>query len=114
VLALVGPQADAFAAKSQAMRDASLGAGAAQEAWEEQMKSLKKFFDQAKAYSEQKQHTITNLKFEAMRGLFNKTKSLYIKANYVREIITAVNVINEYGVKGVIVGGKDAFLCEGW
>jgi len=81
--------------------------------WEEQMKSLKKFFDQAKAYSEQKQHTTTNLKFEAMRGLFNKTKSLYIRANYVREIIAAVNVINEYGVKGVIVGGKDSWLLTG-
>jgi imidazolonepropionase-like amidohydrolase len=45
-----------------------------------------------------------------MRGLFNGTKKLYIHADYVKEIIAAINLCNKFKLKFVLVGGADAGL----
>ncbi|WP_461532012.1 amidohydrolase family protein [Sinomicrobium sp.] len=51
-----------------------------------------------------------NLPFEAMEGLFDGSKKLYITANGEREITDAVNFAVDQGVKNiVIIGGNDAW-----
>ena len=78
---------------------------------EEQLSALKNFFRNAKAYCEVADHSEKNLKLEAMRGVFDGTKTLFINANYVKEIIEAVNFSKDFEVeKMVIVGGDDSWM----
>ncbi len=75
-----------------------------------QITDLEQFFSEAKAYSEKGVVSPKNLKFEAMRDLFSQKKTLYIRANMVKEITEGVLFGKKYGCKTVIVGGKDAYL----
>ncbi len=73
---------------------------------------LGKFFSDAKAYSESPAIEEKNLRFEAMKGVFSGSKTLFIYANFVKEITEAVNFSKRAGVKRVvIIGGKDAWMC---
>lgn len=81
------------------------------EKYDEYVNTVKKFLADAKAYSEEKEHKEKNLKFEAMSGLFDGTKNLYIHEDNVREIQEAVNIAKEAGVKKIVlVGGADAWM----
>lgn len=73
---------------------------------------LERTFADARAYTELKNGGVPNLKLEAMRGLFDGTKALYINADYGRDIIEAVKFAQKSGVKRpVIVGGAQASQC---
>jgi imidazolonepropionase-like amidohydrolase len=72
---------------------------------------LNTFFANALAYSKATGHNEKNLRFEALRGVFNGNKTLYIHANFVKEITEAINFAKKYDVKKmVIVGGYDAWM----
>ena len=72
---------------------------------------LNQFFSNALAYSKLENHKEKNLRFEAMRGLFNGTKTLFIHANFVKEITDAINFSKKHEVgKLVIVGGYDSWM----
>lgn len=72
--------------------------------------SITKFFEDAKAYSEIKNHTEKNLKFEAVKGLFDGKTSLFIHADFAKEIMEAVDIAKSAGIKKiVIVGGSEAW-----
>lgn len=76
----------------------------------EQINELAAFFENANAYCNSQTVTETNLRFEAMRGVLNGTKNLYIHADYVKDIIGAVNFAKRFNIKKlVIVGGKDSY-----
>jgi len=76
----------------------------------EQLNDLSTFFENAKAYNNTPTVSEKNLRFEAMKGLFNGTKNLYIHTDYVKDIIMAVNFSKKFGIKKtVIVGGKDSY-----
>ena len=76
-----------------------------------QLTGLRKLFEDAKAYNEVKIQKEKNLKLEAMRGLFNGSKTLFIHVNNAKEITQAVNFIVDFGiVKTVIVGGSDSWM----
>jgi imidazolonepropionase-like amidohydrolase len=68
------------------------------------------FFREAKAYLQEKTHVATNLKFEATRGLFDRTKTLYIHCDLVKEMLVAVDFAKEFNFKLVIVGGADSYM----
>lgn len=74
------------------------------------LKDIKTYFDEAKAYAQLRNPEPKNLKFEAMRGLFNGSKKLFIRADFSKEIIAAVNFAKNYNIKPVIVGADDATL----
>jgi imidazolonepropionase-like amidohydrolase len=76
-----------------------------------QIGELEQFFSEAKAYTQQANPTPKNLKFEAMRDLFSQKKTLYIRANMVKEITEGVLFGKKMGCKTVIVGGKQAYLA---
>jgi imidazolonepropionase-like amidohydrolase len=67
-------------------------------------------FSDAKAYSLNKNPLEKNVKLEAMRGLFDGTKKLYVHCDYVKAIVSAVSFAKKYGVKMVLVGGSDAHM----
>ena len=78
--------------------------------FEEELQVLNNFFEGAAAYCKNSNVTETNLRFEAMRGVFSGTSNLYLHANSAKDIILAVNFSKKYNVaKPVIVGGKDSW-----
>lgn len=76
----------------------------------DQIDRLKTFFTEAKAYNSQASHEETNLKFEAVKGLFNKTQKFYVHANTVKQILLALDFVKEFGFDVVIVGGSDSYM----
>ncbi len=71
---------------------------------------LDKFFSDAQAYCLTPDITEKNIRFEAMRNVFNGTANLYIHAEKAKDILAAINFIKKYNIKKpVIVGGKESY-----
>lgn len=71
---------------------------------------LKEFFVNAEAYAKTEKPEEMNLRFEALKGVFAGEKTLFIHANFVKEITDAVQLAKSFGIKKVsIVGGYDAW-----
>jgi len=67
------------------------------------------FFKNALAYGKTNPSE-KNLKFEAVKGLFNSHKKLYVHSNNALEISDAVKFCNTHNIKNlVIVGGAEAY-----
>ncbi|MEO6612133.1 MAG: amidohydrolase family protein [Chitinophagaceae bacterium] len=75
----------------------------------DKIEGIKSFFRMAKAYFGETNHEETNLKFEATKGLFNKTQKLYVHANTVKQMLVALDFVKEFGFDLVIVGGSDSY-----
>ncbi|MDF2437439.1 MAG: putative amidohydrolase [Bacteroidota bacterium] len=76
-----------------------------------QANELKKLFSDAKAYNETESKEEKNLRFEAMKGLFNGSQTLFIHVNNVKEIIEAVNFAKTNSISKIsLVGGKDSWM----
>lgn len=77
----------------------------------ESMVHLNTFFSNSLAYAKDENYAEKNLRFEAMRGLFDGSKTLYIHANFVKEITEAIHFTKNHHIKKmVIVGGYDAWM----
>ena len=78
---------------------------------EKSIAELNSFFTDALAYSKKEVHAEKNLRFESMRGVFNGEKTLYIHADFVKELTEAINFSKKHTItKMVIVGGYDAHM----
>jgi len=75
----------------------------------EKIDQLKSFFGEAKAYHGASTHDETNLKFEAVKGLYDKSQKLYVHANTVKQMLVALDFVKEFGFELVIVGGSDSW-----
>ena len=75
----------------------------------EKIDRIKSFFYEAKAYHAEPSHDETNLKFAAVKGLFEKKQKLYIHANTVKQMLIALDFVREFGFDVVIVGGSDSW-----
>ena len=73
------------------------------------IEELKSFFRQAKAYLSESTHKETNLKFEAVKGLFDRTQKFYVHGNIVRQMLIAIDFVKEFNFDVVIVGGSDSW-----
>lgn len=74
------------------------------------IREIYKLFQEAKAYAAVKSHTVKNVHLEAMRGLFDKTKKLYIHSGSAKEIMSAAAFCKEFGLDMILVGGHEAYL----
>lgn len=74
------------------------------------VEEIKTFFREAKAYLEEPAHKETNLKFEAVRGLFNHSQRLFVHGDQVKQMLIAVDFVKEFGFDVTIVGGSECFL----
>ncbi|HTD94468.1 MAG TPA: amidohydrolase family protein, partial [Chitinophagaceae bacterium] len=54
-------------------------------------------------------HAESNLKFAAVKGLFEKKQKLYVHANTIKQILVALDFVKEFGFDMVIVGGSDSW-----
>lgn len=76
----------------------------------EQVREIETFFTEAEAYLRRAPSEDKNLKFEAVKGLFDGTKKLYIHTNGVKGIESGVLFAQKHGVQPVVVGGRDSWL----
>lgn len=70
---------------------------------------VKNFLRSAKAYAASEKQP-TNLKYESVLGLFNKTQTLFVHADLVKELLVAIAIKQEFAINIVIVGGSDSYL----
>lgn len=75
----------------------------------EQIEKLKAFFREAKAYNDMASHEETNLKYEAVKNLFNKSQKFYVHGNTVKQMLVALDFVKEFGFDLVIVGGSESW-----
>ena len=79
-----------------------------------QTSEIEAYFNNAKANSNNAKAKL-NLPLNAMRGLFDQSKTLYIHVNDEKGIVDAVEFSNSQGLsKSVIVGGYEAFKVSNY
>jgi imidazolonepropionase-like amidohydrolase len=77
---------------------------------QKELENLEKFFGDALAYYKAGIPAEINLRLEGAKGLFDRSKNLYVHVDYVKGIIAAVAFAEKFGARLVIVGGGDAWL----
>ena len=75
----------------------------------EQIENTKIFFRQASAYLKESLQKEVNLKFEAVKKLFDKKQRLFVHCNTVKEMLLAIDFVKEFGFDVVIVGGSESW-----
>ncbi|MEZ4962908.1 MAG: amidohydrolase family protein [Saprospiraceae bacterium] len=80
------------------------------EKYDEQVREVEDFFRQAQAYFQKDHPAVSNLRFEAMNGLFSGEKRLFVHADDVQAIQDAVLLAREFSLTPTIVGGRDAWM----
>ena len=77
----------------------------------EQVTTIKDYFTEAWAYSKDSTQQEKNLRFEAMRGVYNNSKRLYVRVGWAKDILDVVQFIRALGIKkATIIGGAEAHL----
>lgn len=78
--------------------------------YNEEIHQLTQFLEGAYSYYKSQTVIEKNLRFEAMKGVFSGAQNLYLHADYVKDIISAVNMAKAFDIqKIVIIGGKDSY-----
>jgi imidazolonepropionase-like amidohydrolase len=79
--------------------------------YDQQLREIHTFFNEAKAYCAVKEPGIRELRFEGLRGIFDGTQKLYVHADDAKSIQEALNFKASQNIQFmVIVGGYDAHL----
>lgn len=79
----------------------------------EEVAKLKDFLTQAKAYNAGKQE-VENLMLKATKGLFDGSQSLFVNAEYEKQIVDIIQLTKELGInKVVIIGGRESYKIAG-
>ena len=74
----------------------------------DRIEMVKQFFRQAKTYNATS-NAVTNLKLESVKGLFNKSQKLFIHCDVVKEMLTAIDFVNEFGFDVTLVGAEESW-----
>ncbi len=87
---------------------------------QKQLSDLELFFEEAKSYCAINPASVLkptsgeskdkNLKFEAMRGLFDGSKRMYVHCGFVKEMISCIGLAEKFGINLTIVGASDSYL----
>ncbi len=76
------------------------------------IEAYRKAFADGAAYTKASDPSPKNLKLEAMKGLFDGSKILYLEVNRAKAIVKAVSMLKEWGVSRIVVlGGAQAYYC---
>jgi hypothetical protein len=83
-----------------------------QKAREAQLRDLEQLFGEASAYRQAPKGRAENLRLSSLAGIFDGSKTLYLHADYGKEIIEAVRFARRLGVqKLAVVGARDAWMA---
>lgn len=77
--------------------------GSAASTYDKSVEQLEKIFTDAVAYAAVEKPAVVNLRLEAMKGLFDGSKTLFITATESKGIISAVTFAERYGVKKIVI-----------
>jgi hypothetical protein len=80
--------------------------------YDKNVELLEKIFSDAVAYSSVEKPVNANLRLEALKGLFDGSKILFISATEPKGIIAAVSFAKRYGVKKVVLVEADETAWE--
>ena len=75
----------------------------------EKVEELKNFFREAKAYNAETNHTNTNLKLAAVKGLFEKKQKLFVHADQLKQMLVAIDFVKEFGFDVVLLAEAKVF-----
>lgn len=75
------------------------------EKYEQQVSALKKHFEDAYTYSLNRKPSPINLKLEAMKGLFDSTKTLFVTATFSSQITEAIHLLKKLKIKRIVIVG---------
>ena len=76
----------------------------------ENIELVKDFFREAKIYHSLKTKPAQkNLKFEAVKGLFDQSQTFFVHCNIVKEMLMAIDFVNEFGFKVCLVGASESY-----
>ncbi|HBC76991.1 MAG TPA: amidohydrolase [Bacteroidales bacterium] len=81
--------------------------GTAEDTYGRNVELLEKIFTDGLAYSQVEKPVDANLRLEALKGLFNGTKTLFVNASEPRGIIAAISFAKRYGVKKIVLTNAD-------
>lgn len=82
------------------------------EKYDEQVLELENFFKDVQSYASSTVKT-ANLKLEAMKGLLDGSKTLYISVFYAKDILAAVQFAQAQGVKKIVLkGAEQAYMVK--
>jgi imidazolonepropionase-like amidohydrolase len=95
------------AMQGRGMSEMPAAAQPAESSYDRNVEQLEKIFSDAVAYSQIIKPENTNLRLEAMKGLFDGTKILFISSTESRGIIAAISFVKRYGVKKIVLTGAD-------
>lgn len=73
------------------------------------IEKLKQFFREAKAWNAEATHNERNLKYEAVKPLFEKKQKFFVHANQVNQMLVAIDFAKEFGFDVVVVGASEAY-----
>ena len=76
--------------------------------YDQEVAALELYFQKAKAYHFEKSPAEKHLGYEAMRGLWNQNKTLYIQVNRAKAMVHAIQFAQKHNVRVVLVGAQDA------
>ncbi len=79
--------------------------------YDQQKHEIDRFFGEAQAYAAATRGSVTDVRHEGMRGLFDGSLCLYVHTNDARAITEAVHFKRDLGIERMaVVGGYDAYL----
>ncbi|MFN8241747.1 MAG: amidohydrolase family protein [Bacteroidales bacterium] len=87
-------------------------ASAGSSSYDRNVEQLEKIFSDAVAYMAVENPEHVNLRLEAMKGLFDGSKTLFISASESKGIIAAVSFAKRYGVKKIVLNAADESAWE--
>ena len=88
------------------------GAGAGTAAYDKNVEALEKIFADAEAYISSPAPENRNLRLEALRGLFDGNKTLFISCSEPKGIIASISFARRHGVKKTVLVGADESAWE--
>jgi imidazolonepropionase-like amidohydrolase len=79
--------------------------------YDQQLTEISLFFNEARAYAAVAQPALMEIRYEAMRDIFNGKKTLYVHADDVKAIGEALRFKREMSIpRMVVVGGYDSWM----
>jgi imidazolonepropionase-like amidohydrolase len=73
------------------------------------VEGIKLFFDAAQAYSKTEKPENVNMRFDAMKGVFAKSKKLFVHVDDAQSMYEAFELFKEYKIELVYVGASEAW-----
>lgn len=78
--------------------------------YDKQVNAIKDYFREAKSYYDAGTHAKANLRFDAMKGLFDRSKNLYVNVDRVKEMEHVIAFAEEFNLKLVLVGANESYM----